>query len=302
MNYSHFVGIDVSKMTFDASILDSGEQESGHRRFRNDAAGIQEMLDWTASFNIDINQTLFCAENMGCYVHLLSVTSLEKKFRLALASPLDIKSPFQLPDPELVKVRDLLNLRTALVKHKVSITKLIETAEYHNTKDGDSPVLPMLNEELADVTVKIKETERQISETMSCNASIAANYTLIQSIVGIGQVNAAGIIAATDNFRKFDNPRKFACYCGVAPFEHTSGTSIRGKTRTSKLAAKDLKVLLTRAALSAMVHDPQIRTYYLRKVSEGKHKASVINAIRAKIIFRCFAVVKRQTPFVRLMA
>ena len=212
MNYSHFVGIDVSKMTFDASILDSGEQESGHRRFRNDAAGIQEMLDWTASFNIDINQTLFCAENMGCYVHLLSVTSLEKKFRLALASPLDIKksmglqrgksdridarriaeyacahqrklSPFQLPDPELVKVRDLLNLRTALVKHKVSITKLIETAEYHNTKDGDSPVLPMLNEELADVTVKIKETERQISETMSCNASIAANYSLLQSIV-----------------------------------------------------------------------------------------------------------------------
>ena len=331
MNYSHFVGIDVSKMTFDASILDSGEQESGHRRFRNDAAGIQEMLDWTASFNIDINQTLFCAENMGCYVHLLSVTSLEKKFRLALASPLDIKksmglqrgksdridarriaeyacahqrklAPFQLPDPELVKVRDLLNLRTALVKHKVSITKLIETAEYHNTKDGDSPVLPMLNEELADVTVKIKETERQISEIMSCNASIAANYSLIQSIVGIGQVNAAVIIAVTDNFTKFDNPRKFACYCGVAPFEHTSGTSIRGKTRTSKLAAKDLKVLLTRAAITAMVHDPQIRTYYLRKVSEGKHKASVINAIRAKIIYRCFAVVKRQTPFVKLMA
>ena len=137
---------------------------------------------------------------------------------------------------------------------------------------------------------------------MSGNASIASNYSLIQSIIGIGQINAAVIITVTDNFRKFDNPRKFACYCGVAPFEHTSGTSIRGKTRTSKLAAKDLKVLLTRAAITAMVHDPQIRTYYLRKVSEGKHKASVINAIRAKIIYRCFAVVKRKTPFVKLMA
>ncbi|MEI3119031.1 MAG: transposase [Parabacteroides johnsonii] len=31
-----------------------------------------------------------------------------------------------------------------------------------------------------------------------------------------------------DNFQRFDNPRKFACYCGVAPFEHTSGISIRG--------------------------------------------------------------------------
>lgn len=101
---------------------------------------------------------------------------------------------------------------------------------------------------------------------------------------------------------KFDNPRKFACYCGVAPFEYTSGTSIRGKTRTSKLAAKDLKALLTRAAITAMVHDPQIKSYYARKVAEGKHKASVINAIRAKIIYRCFAVVKRQTPYVKLMA
>ena len=331
MNYSHFVGIDVSKMTFDASILDSEEQESGHRRFRNDTAGIQEMLDWTASFNIDINQTLFCAENMGCYVHLLSVSSLEKKFRLALASPLSIKksmglqrgksdridarriaeyacvhqrklAPFQLPDPELVKVRDLLNLRAVFVKHKVSITKLAETAEYHNAKDDSGQVVRMLKDELADVTDKIKETERKISEMMSGNASIASNYSLIQSIIGIGQINAAVIITVTDNFRKFDNPRKFACYCGVAPFEHTSGTSIRGKTRTSKLAAKDLKVLLTRAAITAMVHDPQIRTYYLRKVSEGKHKASVINAIRAKIIYRCFAVVKRQTPFVKLMA
>ena len=142
----------------------------------------------------------------------------------------------------------------------------------------------------------------KISEIMSGNASIAANYSLMQSIIGIGRINAAVIITVTDNFRKFDNPRKFACYCGVAPFEHTSGTSIRGKTRTSKLAAKDLKVFLTRAAITAMVHDSQIRTYYLRKISEGKHKASVINAIRAKIIYRCFAVVKRQTPYVKLMA
>lgn len=153
-----------------------------------------------------------------------------------------------------------------------------------------------------EANVKLKDIEKKIPGILSGNASIAANYRLIQGITGIGQVNAATIIVMTDNFNKFDSPGKFACYRGVAPFEHTSGTSIRGKTRTSKLAAKDLKVLLARAAITAMVHDPQIRKYYLRKVAEGKHKASVINAIRAKIIYRCFAVVKRQTPFVRLMA
>lgn len=106
----------------------------------------------------------------------------------------------------------------------------------------------------------------------------------------------------TENFTKFDAPKKFACYCGVAQFEHTSGTSIRGKTRTSKLAAKDLKVLLTRAVITAMVHDLQIKTYYARKVAEGKYKAPVINDIMAKIIYMCFAAVKRQTTFVKLIA
>ena len=219
---------------------------------------------------------------MGCYVHLLSVSSQEKQFNLALACPLSIKKSlglqrgkndridarriaeyayvhqrqlktFQLPDDDLVNVRDMLNLRGVFVKYKVSVTKLIETAEYHYTEEGESPCL--------------------------------STYSLIQSIVGIGQINAATIIVMTENFTKFDNPRKFACYCGVAPFEYTSGTSIRGKTRTSKLAAKDLKALLTRAAITAMVHDPQIKSYCARKVAEGKHKASVINAIRAKIIY-----------------
>lgn len=294
-------------------------------KFKNSPSGIQEMVDWAKSFRADISSTLFCAENMGCYVHLLSVSSQEKQFNLALACPLSIKKSlglqrgkndridarriaeyayvhqrqlktFQLPDDDLVNVRDMLNLRGVFVKYKVSVTKLIETAEYHYTEEGESPCLSTLKAELEEITAKIKHIEKEISEIMS------ANYSLIQSIVGIGQINAATIIVMTENFTKFDNPRKFACYCGVAPFEYTSGTSIRGKTRTSKLAAKDLKALLTRAAITAMVHDPQIKSYYARKVAEGKHKASVINAIRAKIIYRCFAVVKRQTPYVKLMA
>ena len=51
-------------------------------------------------------------------------------------------------------------------------------------------------------------------------------------------------------------------------------------------------------ALSAIGHDPQIKAYYQRKVKEGKHKMSVINAVRNKIIARVFAVVQRKTPFV----
>lgn len=59
MNYSHFVGIDVSKQTLDASILDSEENELSHMKFKNSPSGIQEMLDWAKSFRADISSTLF---------------------------------------------------------------------------------------------------------------------------------------------------------------------------------------------------------------------------------------------------
>ncbi|SEG46215.1 hypothetical protein SAMN05216253_1121, partial [Bacteroides thetaiotaomicron] len=54
------------------------------------------------------------------------------------------------------------------------------------------------------------------------------------------------------------------------------------------------------AAITAISWDPQMKAYYKRKIAEGKHKASVINAVRAKIIARSFAVIRRQTPFVTL--
>ncbi|GKI22590.1 hypothetical protein CE91St19_19920 [Odoribacter laneus] len=42
----------------------------------------------------------------------------------------------------------------------------------------------------------------------------------------------------------------------------------------------------------------QLKAGYKRKMQERKPKAPVINAIRTKIIARCFIVIKRDTTFV----
>lgn len=72
----------------------------------------------------------------------------------------------------------------------------------------------------------------------------------------------------TEKVTRFSDVRKLICYCGVAPFEHSSGISIRGKTRVSHLANKKLKSLLTMAALSAIQHDPELKAKYDQKVKE----------------------------------
>jgi hypothetical protein len=48
------------------------------------------------------------------------------------------------------------------------------------------------------------------------------------------------------------------------------------------------------AALSVTTRkkDGELREYYIRKVAEGKNKMSVLNAIRAKLVLRMFAIIK----------
>lgn len=330
MNYSHFVGLDVGKKSFDACLV-SLDKELSHHTFPNTPGGIEELLHWVKQHGLEVETTLFCAENMGSYVIDLCLSSHQFHFPLALECPLTIKRSiglqrgkndridarriaryaclhyrklrlYELPDKDLVRLRNWMVIRDNLVKQKVSSLKLLELTRETSGLADLVTAMTFLEKQISLVKEKISYVEQEMEKIISSNIALLTNYQLLTSIKGIGPVNAIVLLCVTGNFHRFSDPRKFACYCGVAPFEHSSGTSTRGKTKTSNLANREVKVYLTRAAITAISWDPQIKAYYKRKTGEGKHKASVINAVRAKIIARCFAVIKRKTPFVTLRA
>jgi transposase len=134
-------------------------------------------------------------------------------------------------------------------------------------------------------------------DIISNDAALHELFTLLTSVPGVGKCTALYFLCFTNEFQLCRTAKQLACYCGVAPFEHTSGTSIRGKTRVSSMANKILKCHLHLGALSAIQHNAELRQYYLRKVAEGKHKMAILNAIRNKIIHRIIAVVHRRTPY-----
>ena len=148
------------------------------------------------------------------------------------------------------------------------------------------------------LSVEIKEAQKAIEQVIENDKGLKVNYDLVKSVKGIGFVTAVHMLIATENFSRFSTARKFACYAGVAPFEHTSGSSIRGRTKVSQLANKKIKSLLTLAAICAVKHDPELKAKYAQKIQEGKPKMSVLNMIRFKLIERVFAVIKRQSPYI----
>jgi transposase len=105
------------------------------------------------------------------------------------------------------------------------------------------------------------------------------------------------MIAKTEGFTAITEPRKMACYCGIVPFDHQSGTSVRRQPRVSTYADKGMKSILHLAAMSAIRFDNKFRNYYQRKVAEGKNKMSVLNAVRNKIVHTISALIKNQAIY-----
>lgn len=101
----------------------------------------------------------------------------------------------------------------------------------------------------------------------------------------------------TNEFKNIHKAQQYACYAGIAPFEHSSGTSIRGRTRVSHKANKSVKTLLHLAALTAIRYNTDKKNYYNRKIEQGKNKMLVINAVRNKLVHRVFACVTQNRPY-----
>ena len=129
-------------------------------------------------------------------------------------------------------------------------------------------------------------------------ASLRQRGDLLKSIKGIGTIISAYLVMITHNFTKFKNSRKFACYSGIAPFEHSSGKSVRGKTQVNHFANKKVKALLSMAVQSAKKYNSQIKAYFEKKKEQGKHILLISNNIKFKLVNIAFAVIKRGTPYV----
>lgn len=324
-----FIGIDFSKQKFDAAIFDSKKGLIlDNKEFENIEAGYKLMLKWIKqTTKLDVKQCLFCGEHTGLYSYEFSKFTVKKGLNFWLESGYQIKhslglvrgktdkadavliskyayrhqdkaEPFKGIDTILEQMKDLYAFRKRLTNTKKSLE--VAAKELYRVKSNDY-IVCYINDNSAEIIKQIesqlKEVERKIKELIKSNNQINENYKLLTSIKGIGMVNAALVLITTGNFTLFTNARKFGCYCGVVPFSHRSGTSVKGKDRVSHMANKELKTNLTLAARTAVMHDPKLREYYQRKILEGKGKSLVINNVRNKLIHTMFAVVKNRQSY-----
>ena len=321
MKLQHIIGADLSKKKIDLVC----HLFQTHIQIDNTVKGFKDLLRWMRQQKINLSQIMMVMEHPGLYSYCFEDFLHRHKIAFCKVNALAIKRSIGLvrgktdkldaariaaygyekkdklkadvPINDILKRLQMLHsTRDRLVRQRASLLCAIK--EYRHIGISDKDIIMQTQLQL------IKNFDKQIEKLVTEMESIIdqqkelkQNFQLLQSISGVGRVVSLVTIIKTHNFTRFANARKFACFCGTAPFEHSSGTSIKKKSRISHLADKQMKTLLDLSAKSAIQYDKELREYYLRRTTDGKSKMSTINIVRNKILYRMFAVIKRQTPF-----
>lgn len=322
MTPKHFIGIDISKLTLDIAVTRQRRQIfSG--KIENSVKAIKGLLQQLKQeHQVTRANALFCAEHMGIYATFLQEVTVKKKITLCMESPLHLKRSlgiirgkddkidalriaryaeknhhslrlWQPPRAIIQDLKTLASLRKRLLKTKILVAGNSRNEQYYLSAAARKKLYSYSNATRLAIKEDIERIEQEMDEMIRDDPRLLHLMDLVTSVPRIGPVIGRQLIIATNEFEEHWTAKKFASYCGVAPFDYSSGTSVRGKARVSSIANKEIKSLLHISAMGfAKKGDSFLTLYYQRKVKEGKNGMSVMNAIRNKLIHRVFSCVR----------
>lgn len=327
MPFQYFLGIDVSKLSFDFALLNREGKLLMQSQTKNTVKAIQEMFDQLMkTYQVEPQQLLICLEHTGIYNHHLLEAFSQSTYAVWLESGKQIRYSMGVqpgktdavdalniaryacknerqcrlwkPQSELLtQLKALTALRNRLISVQNQLRLPLKEAQDFSSKTLSKTLQKASAASLKALEKDLLEVNKQIDTLIKTDDELNRIFNLLTSIVGIGAVTATQFILTTQAFTDGKNAKQYASYAGVAPFPYQSGSSVRGRTKVSPIANKQMKTLLHLAAMGAIRSKGELQDYYQRKVKEGKNKMSALNAVRNKLILRVYAVVSKNQKY-----
>lgn len=312
-----FLGIDVSKKKFDVALLCEAAKPK-HKVFANDAAGYQALLQWLRQHHAE--QVHACLEATGTWASGIALALHEAGYKVSLVNPARIhafaKTGLQrtktdkadalliarfcqmhqptLWTPDSPQLQQLQGLSRRLA----NLQEMLGMEENRLTSGGICDMVESsIKEHIVYLEQQIEKTKQQIQEHIDSDPGLKSTDELLQSIPGIGAATSALLMAEVGDIANFNNARQVAAFAGVVPRIRESGTSVRGRSRLSKLGSSRLRKSLYFPAMVALRHNPLIKPLGLRLSAQGKSKMLILGAAMRKLLHIVYGVLKSQRPF-----
>ncbi len=190
----------------------------------------------------------------------------------------------------------------ALTRHALQLTQ--QRAQVRDQKekaaaDPDTPkfVLRSLQRHQQHLDKALKRCWAQARERLNQDSQFQESFPLLLSIPGVGEKTALTLISEYGAGLGQTGPKQLTRYAGLDIVFFQSGSSVYRLPHISKQGNWRIRRALYMAALSAIRHNPVVRSYYLKLVAQGRPKKSALVAAMRKLLHQCFGVLKNQTPF-----
>lgn len=310
------LGIDLAKRSFDATLLTSSGS-SHYASFANAPEGFAELQAWLAPhcsaplhacmeatnvYWLDLASFLHAAGHTVSVVNParikgFALATLQRnktdKLDSALIAAFCAKHQPSAWQPQSDAERQL----HALSRHRDDLLQS-QLQQQNRLRDcRDALVKRSLEKLLATIAEELETVTQEIERQVQAQSSLQTNLTLLTSVVGIGVVTAAKLLAEMPNLAQYESAKAAAADVGVSPSEYQSGTSVRRRSRMSKMGKASVRAALYWPAIAAKRHCPAIRAFAERLAARGKPKKVVIGAVMRKLVHICYGVLKHQTPY-----
>lgn len=309
--YNEIYGVDISKDVFDVQ-----SSTGTYFQLSNDEKGFKNLIKKLS------NDSLVVMEATGYYHYCLAQYLYQQGYLVSVVNPLSVKRFIQMKlskiktdksDAKAICDYAIFNeipLYTAKDGSQAECLQLIRlTAIYikqstalknklHGEKTLGIPskvVYRSLNRSLKAVEKEVKVLEDRLIELIKDHQQ--TQLTLLKSIPGMGVKTAIMLIVMTDGFNRFENAKQLCSYAGITPIIRESGTSVRGRSRISKMGNQKLRNLLFLCSFSACKYNKACRELYERIVAKGKSKKLALIAVCNKLLKQAFAIAKSGRPY-----
>jgi transposase len=310
------LGIDLAKLTFDATLLTAtGEQH--YHSFSNTPEGFTQLQTWLAQYGV--TQVHACMEATNVYWEALATWLHAQGHIVSVVNPARIKGYAQATmqrnktdklDSAVIAcfcrthrpkawqpLSDTQRRLRALVRHRDDLLQT-QLQQQNRLRDTTDTVVRASLEALIEVVAKqLEAVERAIKEHLAADSELRTNLQLLTSIVGIGMITAAKLLAELGEIEQYESAKAAAADVGLTPSHFESGPSVRRRTRMSKVGKVGLRAALYWPAITAMQRCPGCRAYAERLAARGKAKKVVIGAVMRKLVHIIYGVLKHRTPY-----
>lgn len=313
MKFRLFIGVDSAKEKYDLAIRDVEGTLLGNLILDNQTAPIEAWLaELKSTYGVAATEVLCCVENTGWYhlrlLHLLCAagvpTWVEDAYQLSRSmgrtrGKTDRADAARIAEyawrhqdqarlttadsPTRLRLRSLFTQRRRLQDY-IRGLKVPIGEEAHCSPIDLSDQHRHSLDAIASMQIHLQAVDQNIETLLAQDERLARQRDIIRSVPGFGPVTTTLLLLITDGFTRYTKGRQLASYCGVAPFERQSGKCLKQKPRTSSLANRQLKTLLTMGAWSLIKRDNAFGAFYRRKRAEGKAHLVALNAVRNKMI------------------